>query len=396
MTQKDFFKSMFVIICLLLQFNLQAQNVSSITLDVEAGSLKSLLGINANTITDLTLKGNLNGDDIKTIREMTNLSILNLKDVNIVEGGKEYYYNYLTSNNMIGDFMFYGLLKLTNISIPDNIISIGKNAFENCKNLVSINIPNNVSSIEFRTFYGCIGLTNVVIPNSVTTIGEDSFLGCKGLTSIIIPNSVTLIEDYAFEDCISLVNIDIPNSVVSIGSSAFKGCKGLTSIFIPDNVTAIGYSAFKNCIGLTCVTIPNKITEIKYATFENCRGLIEIHCNNPIPPSLGDECFLGVSNCTLYIPKGSASHYKATGWNKFKIIEEEETSINTIKKDNIIIQSSPNSISIEVKEQIPVSVYNISGQKIHESVIMGKMEIYLNKGVYIIRLNNESQKVIVQ
>jgi hypothetical protein len=50
---------------------------------------------------------------------------------------------------------------------------------------------------------------------------------------------------------------------------------------------------------------------------------------------------------------------------------------------------------IETKEQTDVSIYNLTGQKVYQSVITGNTEIRLNKGIYIVRMNNESTKIIV-
>ena len=73
-------------------------------------------------------------------------------------------------------------------------------------------------------------LTSITIPNSVTSIGDGAFEYCSELTSVTIPNSVTSIGWHAFADCSSLTSVTIPNSVTSIGYSAFSGCSGLTSI----------------------------------------------------------------------------------------------------------------------------------------------------------------------
>lgn len=50
-------------------------------------------------------------------------------------------------------------------------------------------------------FDGCTRLTSITIPNSVTSIGESAFSGCINLTSVTIPNSVTTIGAYAFSAC---------------------------------------------------------------------------------------------------------------------------------------------------------------------------------------------------
>jgi hypothetical protein len=169
MKTKTIFKSLLVIAGLVLTFNLQAQDALPITLNVAtAGTLQSLMGAKANQITYLTLSGQLNGDDIKTLRGMASLSILNIENVNIVSGGGSYYNSYSTSNNIIGDLMFVSLTKLASIILPNSVTEIGGSAFS-----------------------GCTGLTAVTIPNSVTSIGSDVFRNCTGLTEVTIPNSVT-------------------------------------------------------------------------------------------------------------------------------------------------------------------------------------------------------------
>ncbi len=67
-----------------------------------------------------------------------------------------------------------------------------------------------------------------------------------------------------------------------------------------------------------------------------------------------------------------------------------------IDQDNISIQSNSNGIIIETKIQTPISVYNLSGQMVYQSMIEENTEISLRKGVYIVRINSESQKVVVK
>lgn len=70
-------------------------------------------------------------------------------------------------------------------------------------------------------------ITKLTIPDDVTSIGNGAFSDCKSLTSITIPDSVTKIGDRAFKDCTSLTSITIPNRVTWIGKYVFYGCQNI-------------------------------------------------------------------------------------------------------------------------------------------------------------------------
>ena len=117
----------------------------------------------------------------------------------------------------------------------------------------SCEINENCKVICEAAFCDCYRLTSITIPDRVTTIGPSAFEDCTSLTSIVIPNRVTTIGPSAFEDCRSLISIVIPDSVTSIGEMTFYYCNSLTSIVIPDSVTSIGDEAFRYCDSLTDV-----------------------------------------------------------------------------------------------------------------------------------------------
>ena len=97
--------------------------------------------------------------------------------------------------------------KLTSVTIPENITSIGRCAFSGCEELTNITIPDSVTSIGSAAFEHCSGLTSIVIPDSVTSIDHWAFQYCTGLTSATIGNGVKSISRYAFWDCASLKDI---------------------------------------------------------------------------------------------------------------------------------------------------------------------------------------------
>jgi len=331
----------------------------------------------------------------------------NLKSISIgnrVEtiGERAFFRSSLTSINIgnsvktIGNSAFTGCVRLTSIEIPNSVTLIEGSAFSNCTGLTNIEIPNSVTSMGNWPFYGCTKLASVTIGNGITSIGS-IFSGCTGLTNVTIGNGVTSIEEYDFYSCAELTSVTIGNGVKTIGNNAFYNRTRLTSIDIPNSVKTIGEKAFSNCTGLTGVTIGNSVTSIGQDAFYNCTKLTEMHSKNPTPPSLGSNCFYNVNKktCKLYVPIGSYMAYWLA-WGFDNVIEKDMSAINTVNQDNISFQSIPNGIAIETKEPTPVSVYSLSGQTVYQSVIVGNKEIPLNKGVYILRVKNESEKVIVK
>ena len=103
------------------------------------------------------------------------------------------------------------------------------------------------------TFSNCTNLMSIILPNGLMYIKQNCFEDCKSLTNISLPDSVISIFN-AFSGCSSLVNITIPEAVTSIYSDDFYNCSSLTSVTIPESVTSIGQNAFKNCSSLTNIT----------------------------------------------------------------------------------------------------------------------------------------------
>jgi len=331
--------------------------------------------------------------------------------------------------------VFYGCTSLASIIIPNGVTSLGSMAFYGCTSLTSITIPNGVTIIG-KTFYGCTGLTNITLPNSLIHIVDSAFYGCTSLASIIIPNGVTNIAENCFKNCISLkefvvsedntefstidgvlynkdrttlrcypsaksVAYTIPNGTTSIERNAFRGCTSLTNVTIPNGVTFIGLYAFADCTSLTSITIPNGITSIFGYTFEGCTSLKEIYNNSPMPQAIHESCFNGVDKktCKLYVPKGSYNAYWVSPiWGEFlNIIDgNDDTANDNISDKNITISNYPNGISIKAEQPTTIYIFSMSGQKVYEAKIQGTENITLNKGIYVVRVGNESQKIAIR
>lgn len=92
------------------------------------------------------------------------------------------------------------------VSIPDGVKIIGKEAFAYNNKISKIILPESVESIEFLAFYNC-SVTEIVIPEGVTRLSDSFCSFCDELKSVTIPKSVTEIEQWAIDECPELSKI---------------------------------------------------------------------------------------------------------------------------------------------------------------------------------------------
>lgn len=127
----------------------------------------------------------------------------------------------------IGNGVFAGSVfnpsKVTSVTLPDSIISIGSRVFE-----YTLMIENKQNWGD-----GSLYLDNCLIKTDKAISG-----------TFAVKEGTRCIAGDAFRDCRNLTAITIPDGVVSIGDAAFYGCVGLSDLRIPKSVAFIGKNAF--------------------------------------------------------------------------------------------------------------------------------------------------------
>lgn len=209
--------------------NVQKEKLS---LTVTAGTLKETieaLGIDILNVQELTVSGELNGNDLAIIRTMAGndkyfiqegnapsdgcLEVLDMSGSVLIPGSEIYMYQYGK-----------------NYSIT-NYNQIPYDAFRACIRLKRVVLPDNCTLASGASFFACYALESIIIPPSVKTIPRNCFAACRSLEHVSIPN-VTTIEKYAFDGCTSLISLEL-GDIQHFDDGAFERCTALTSISIP-------------------------------------------------------------------------------------------------------------------------------------------------------------------
>ena len=295
-----------------------------------------------------------------------------LENINVNPNNQSYY----SVNNCLIEKSTKTLIRGgCNSSIPSDgsVTTIGADAFSSCMGLTEIIIPNGIISIHDDAFVNCYELQQVTIPNTVTSIGDYTFGHCSSLTTIIYNGTIEqwqnidFAEDwdccsdnytvYCFDGSISadgtitkqettisaglyqsgtnyqtrlytwqeLIDLGwitstgyavnsmkanlagdlvLPDTLTSIPTDAYKNCTELTGVTIPDTITRIGDDAFYGCKKLTSITIPDSVKTIGNYAFQYCTSLKSITTPSNLD-SIGGFTFRGCTSLTsIVIPDG--------------------------------------------------------------------------------------------
>ena len=255
----------------------------------------------------------------------------------------------------IGTYAFMNCDEIVGFTLPQGLLSIGANAFENNHTMTEIEIPASVKAIEDQAFMGCDVLETLTLHEGLKTIGREAFRGCWVLNAFHIPASVTSIgtgvlrecyaltaenftiepgntsyriedgvlftydydilhtylynntrteytvpenvseiADFAFEENNALVTVRLPRFLFIIGECAFDDCENLATADLPSNMTMIGESAFSGT-AIRIVRIPKNVTHIEPWTFSYCSSLTTIEIPKTVT-DIGQSAFYQYQN----------------------------------------------------------------------------------------------------
>ncbi len=207
----------------------------------------------------------------------------------------------LSSVRFIVDDVFAGCSRITQLTLPDGILSIGARAFKNCTGITAVILPATIEFVGEEAFFG-------VKPDTLTASRLWGSMGGDKLSRLYIPEKTTAIEAKAFAGCpfLSLIEVLDEDSLDTIGMDAFQVTNYLetddngvvysskdrqillkapasllantetTTYEVDGKVRFICPAAFKGCTAITSVILPEDLRRIEEELFYGCTSLASV------------------------------------------------------------------------------------------------------------------------
>ena len=342
-----------------------------------------------------------------------------------------------------------------NFDIPMGVDTVSTNCFYNNKYLESVIIPDGVTCIMFRAFMLNDKIKSISLPGSLKWVGNGLFCGCKSLTEIltngsfysedgvlysgsgkitllqypagksdvefVAPSTLTKITAYAFYGCSTLQSITIPAGIDQIYSYTFYNCSGLTK-FVNHNATpqSVGEGAF-NSVNLSNVILyvpaSSKTAYAAADIWKNFKEIREINVwleTNKATMKAGET--LDIKNEYLKVEKGGIKSELWSSSNPAVATVDSEGVVTAVAagKATITVKATDDNnesftdecvITVESTSDITVITTDSKGVIDYSAaydvftangVLVGKSVESLAPGLYIVRQNAASAKIIVK
>ena len=167
----------------------------------------------------------------------------------------------------IGNFSFYGMSGVSEISVPQTVCEMGYDAFDGtawydsrAEHFVIVGdgvlVKYNGASRDVTIPYGVKFISNAFKENT------DNLRHDEDIASIKMPDSVKAIGSHAFYACRFLHGVTFSSKIETIGESAFEGSGIRSDIVLPENVRRIGSRAFAMCSELYSIKLPDLLEYI--------------------------------------------------------------------------------------------------------------------------------------
>lgn len=381
------------------------------------------------TLTDLTIKGEINAVDFKLIRDqLPALTKLNIEETTIVAyiGGDGTYtygdeYTEYEANH-IPSQAFYSVETLTDIVFPKSITDIDYLAISRTKIKVLDFSQTTLAKVDGSGLSANTELTTISFPSTLLWLSESVLEYCTSLTSFtcLVTDPANITDGvygmfgirYQYdEEKGGYVTDENGEYVVESIEGAPAGC----TLYVPvgsvdkyknaetwktfTSIKEIGSVEKQDpSVSFTDATVTKKDTDAKFTnTLINPDGVEVAYSSSDesvatVDASTGEVTILKDGTTTI-----TATTVETEAYNSIQVsyvlTVEKGSGIDHVASSTTI-EMTGEGIQLQFEGTANIEVYTVNGIMVEKTTATDNCHITLDKGLYLVKVNNNLHKVV--
>ena len=277
----------------------------------------------------------------------------------------------------IGTNAFKDQTKITEIVLPDSVCELCEGAFERCSGLMYFSLPRTLKMLGIRAFSRCYNLAYIEINDALEEIGDDCFTYCGKLKSLMLNEDLRVISPSAFNNCSQLMElhvaennpyftsiegilynktgdkavrcpenynsaaVTVPDTVKEIGEWCFSGCTKLIDLVLPEGLETVSAHAFQDSCNIAVLTLGGStgsaLKSFDVSALNGWTARQQVVMGDGVPPVL--KYGIGQKLSELRNSEQAPSEYKYCLIKTAFESEEEAVNMTKMLLDNRLIVS---------------------------------------------------------
>ena len=255
----------------------------------------------------------------------------------------------------------------TELTIPDETVSIDRGALACCRDLKKVTMGANVEKIYPSAFWGCSGLTEVNFSQKLKAIGFFAFAGCSSLESVDLPDSLEEMYEGVFKDTACVENY---NGIHYVDNWAVGSDKNILQGDIRKGTVGTACGIFSERYSMKWINVPSSVKHITESLIIGLGQNYDIDFVSFYNDAIPDRCLAinGIKGIEIYDPKCKITDSKTAlpaYWverdDSFVPSDKEEqpteyklgkTTVSSSSSGSKTVQKAINTELIELDEDI--------------------------------------------